>query len=66
MGQMILSKPSIIIIWTYQDMMAWMSRILDGEMAGADEDFGSSWANVAEYCPKPQPQIHSASPSWAR
>jgi hypothetical protein len=39
--QMILSKPSTIIIWTNQDMMEWMSRILDGEMAGADEDFGS-------------------------
>ena len=41
MVQMILSEPSIIIIWTYQDMMEWMSRILVGEMAGADEDFGS-------------------------
>jgi hypothetical protein len=43
MGQMILSKPSIIIIWTYQDMMEWMSRMLVGEMAGADadKDFGS-------------------------
>jgi hypothetical protein len=40
MGQMILSEPSIIIIWTYQYMMEWMSRILDGEMASADEDFG--------------------------
>jgi hypothetical protein len=40
MGQMILSEPSIIIIiiWPYQDMMEWMSRILDGEMAGASED----------------------------
>jgi hypothetical protein len=37
---MILSEPSIIIIWTYQDMMEWMSRMLDGEMAGADDDFG--------------------------
>ena len=27
MDQMILSEPSIIIIWTYQDMMEWMSRI---------------------------------------
>jgi hypothetical protein len=55
--QLVLSKPSIIIIWTYQDMMEWMSRILDGEMASADdEDFGSSWANVVELCPKPQPQ----------
>jgi hypothetical protein len=36
----ILSEPSIILIWTYQDMMEWMSRILVGEMAGAGEDFG--------------------------
>jgi hypothetical protein len=35
MDQMILSEPS------YQDMMEWTSRILVGEMAGADEDFGS-------------------------
>jgi hypothetical protein len=35
--QMILSEPSIIFIWTYQDMMEWMSRILVGEMAGADD-----------------------------
>jgi hypothetical protein len=45
-------------------MMEWMSRILDGEMAGADEDFGSkvgqSWANVAQFCPKPKPQIYTA------
>jgi hypothetical protein len=33
MDQMILSEPSIIIIWTYQDMMGWMSRILVGEIA---------------------------------
>jgi hypothetical protein len=41
MGQMILSEPSIIIVRTYQDMMEWMSRMLVGEMAGADdnEDF---------------------------
>jgi hypothetical protein len=41
MDQMILSEPSIIIIWIYQDMMEWTSRILVGEMAGADEDFGN-------------------------
>jgi hypothetical protein len=42
MDQMIISEASIIIIiWTYQDMMKWMSRILVGEMAGADADFGS-------------------------
>jgi hypothetical protein len=39
MDQMILSEPSIIIIWTYQDMMGWMIRKLVGEMAdGADKD----------------------------
>jgi hypothetical protein len=41
MDQMILSEPPTILIWTYQDMMEWMSRILVGEMAGADEDLGS-------------------------
>jgi hypothetical protein len=40
MDQMILSEPSIIIIWTYQDMMGWLSRILVKKMAGADEDYG--------------------------
>jgi hypothetical protein len=40
MDQMILSEPSSIIISTYQDMMEWMSRILVGEMAGADKNFG--------------------------
>jgi hypothetical protein len=40
MDQMILSEPSIIIIWTYQDRMEWMNRTLVAEMAGADEDFG--------------------------
>jgi hypothetical protein len=39
MDQMILSEPSIIFIWTYRDMMEWMSRILVGELAGADKDF---------------------------
>jgi hypothetical protein len=54
MGNMTLSEPSIIIIWTYQDKMEWMSRILDGEMAGADEDFGlelgQMWLN---FVPRP-------------
>jgi hypothetical protein len=49
MGQMILSEPSIFIMWTYQDMLVWVSWMLVGEMAGADEDFGSGvgewWLN---------------------
>jgi hypothetical protein len=44
--QMVLSEPSIIIIWTYQDMMEWMSRILVGGMTGAGEDFGSEVGQV--------------------
>jgi hypothetical protein len=52
MGQMILPEPSIIIIWTYQDMMEWMCRILDGKMAGAGEDFGAEvrrmWLNFGQ------------------
>jgi hypothetical protein len=47
MDQMILSEPPIIIIWTYQDMMEWMSRILVGEiMTGADEVFGSEFGQM--------------------
>jgi hypothetical protein len=39
----------IQIIWTYQDMMEWMSRISVGEMAGADEDFGSEVRKAADF-----------------
>jgi hypothetical protein len=59
MGKMILSEPHgrddpfrtiNYHVWMYQDMMEWMSRILDGEMAGADEDLGSKvgqmWLNL--------------------
>jgi hypothetical protein len=49
MDQMILSEPSIIIISTYKDMMKWISRILVEEMAGADENLGQNWANVADF-----------------
>jgi hypothetical protein len=27
MDKMILSEPSIIFIWTYQDVIEWMSRM---------------------------------------
>jgi hypothetical protein len=57
---MILSEPSIIIIWTYQDMMEWMSRILDEKLTGADEDFGKE---VRQMCPNfvPSPNHNSNS-----
>jgi hypothetical protein len=32
MGQMIFPKPLIIIIWTCQEMMAWMSLELIGSV----------------------------------
>jgi hypothetical protein len=62
MGQIFISEPSIIIVWMYQDMMEWMSRILDGEMAGADEDLGSKvgqrmWLN---FVPSPNQKSNSA------
>jgi hypothetical protein len=33
MGQMTIPKPLIIIIWTCQEMMAWMSMELIGSVA---------------------------------
>jgi hypothetical protein len=61
MDQMILSEASIIIMWTYQDMIEWMSRILVGEMAGADEDFGLEvvqmrlhFSNITQHYPTQQ------------
>ena len=47
---------------THQDMMEWMGiRILVGEMAGADEDFGSEigqmWLNFG---PSPNHNSNSA------
>ncbi len=62
-GYMILSEPSIIILWTYQDMVEWMSRILVGEMAGADEDFGSEVGQMrlifdCAKTPNPNPTQH--------
>jgi hypothetical protein len=43
-------------------MLEWMSRILDGEMAGADEDFGKEvqqimWSNFG---PSPNHNSNSA------
>jgi hypothetical protein len=57
MEQMILSEPSaIVIIWTYQDMMEWMSRMLVGEKAGAvrisDSEVGQMWLI---FCSSPSP-----------
>jgi hypothetical protein len=45
-------------------MMEWMSRMLVGEIAGADEDFdfGSEVGqnNVADFSLNPQPYLDSA------
>jgi hypothetical protein len=38
-------------------MMEWMSRILVGEMAGADEDFGLEVGRLGFYFFKPQQLI---------
>jgi hypothetical protein len=42
-------------------MMEWMSRILDGEMAGADEDFGAEvWQMCQNFVPSPNHKSNSA------
>jgi hypothetical protein len=44
----------------YQDMMEWMSRILDGEMAGPDEDFGEIQQMWLNFGPSPNHNSNSA------
>jgi hypothetical protein len=58
MGQMTLSEPSIVIIWTYQDMLEWMSRMLVGKKASAHVDFGSGDRQMLLiFCSSPQTLI---------
>jgi hypothetical protein len=45
-GQIILKQSSIIIIWFYQEMVGWISRILIGAMGGVMEDSGSDVRQV--------------------
>jgi hypothetical protein len=58
MVQMILSEPSIVIIWTCQDMMEWMSRMLVGGKASTHVDFGSGDRQMwLIFCSSPQTLI---------
>jgi hypothetical protein len=43
MGLMTTPKPLIIIIWTCQEMMVWMSMELIGPMDVIRSDFGSEF-----------------------
>jgi hypothetical protein len=36
---MILSKPLFIIVWMYQEMMRWLSRVLNGVVVGLGRIF---------------------------
>jgi hypothetical protein len=61
MDQMILSELSIIIIWTHQDMMEWMSRILVGTLPVPMRILARKLReNVADFCPSPNYQSNSA------
>jgi hypothetical protein len=59
--QMILPKPSIIIIWTYPDIMEWMSRMLVGEMQLVlMRILTQKLRNCGWFLFKPQPYLDSA------
>jgi hypothetical protein len=38
MAQMILSKPLVIIVCIYQEMMRWLNRLLNGFVVGLWKD----------------------------
>ncbi len=51
MGQMTNPKPLIIIIWTCQEMMTWMSMELIGSVDVIWWDFGSEVGQItADFC----------------
>ena len=51
MGQMTTPKPLIIIIWTCQEMMTWMSMELIGSVDVIWWDFGSEVGQItADFC----------------
>jgi hypothetical protein len=49
MGQMTNPKPLIIIIWTCQEMMAWMGMELIGSMDVILQDFGTKVGQITAY-----------------
>jgi hypothetical protein len=50
MGQMMPKQPLIIIIWTHQEMMAWMSRKSIGILDVLMKDFGSKLGKLGRFC----------------
>jgi hypothetical protein len=50
MGQMMPKQPLIIIIWTHQEMMAWMSRKSIGILDVLMQDFGSKLGKLGRFC----------------
>jgi hypothetical protein len=52
MGQMTIPKPLIIIIWTCQEMMEWMSMELMSSMDVIWWDFGLGVGQITtDFCP---------------
>jgi hypothetical protein len=50
MDQMMPNQPLIIIIWTHQEMMAWMSRKSIGILDVLMQDFGSKLGKLGRFC----------------
>jgi hypothetical protein len=50
MGQMMPKQHLIIIIWTHQEMMAWMSRKSIGILDVLMQDFGLKLGNSGRFC----------------
>jgi hypothetical protein len=50
MDQMMPKQPLIIIIWTHQEMMTWMSRKSIGILDVLMQDFGSKLGKLGRFC----------------
>jgi hypothetical protein len=63
MGQITSPKPLIIIIWTCQEMMVWMSMELIGSVDVIWWDFGSNVGQItADYYPTPTTNLTQHDP----
>jgi hypothetical protein len=63
MTPIILSKPLLIIVWVYQEMMRWLRRLLNVVMVSLGRIFGSSaifWGKRIHFLMKPSCKFNPA------
>jgi hypothetical protein len=66
-GRMMPKQPLIIIIWTHQEMMAWMRRKSIGILDVLMGDFGSKLGKLGRFCfTMPQFQIQHSMTSMGQ